>query len=95
LFKQWHVFDDAERKSSSMDSVAQKQILKAVIQTFRSEIDSIWDSNDSLNEAVADIRNIRDTFTKMVEDTYCSPLPSYFYTLIRDIDLETQIGRHS
>jgi hypothetical protein len=84
LFQAMTCFDDEERQSSSMDSVAQKQILK--IQTFHSEIDSVWDSNASLKEAAADLQNVKDTVTKVVKDTYRSPLPSFFYTVTREIE---------
>jgi hypothetical protein len=75
-------FDDEEWKSS-MDFVAQEQILK--IQRFYREIDCVWDSNDSLKEAVADLQNIKDTVTKMVKGSYRG-LPSFFYTVTREIE---------
>jgi hypothetical protein len=59
-----------------MNSVAQKRILNTVIKTFYNEINSVWDSNDALKEAVANLLQVKENTAKMAYCTcLCGPLP--------------------
>jgi hypothetical protein len=46
---------------SSIDSADQKQILKVMMRIYESEIQFVWDSNEALNETVANLWHLKDT----------------------------------